>query len=354
MYFNSNGQDEISYDAIVIGSGMSGGIAAKELCERGLRTLVLERGRLVQHIKDYETAEMDPWDHEYRGMATPAQVERQQIQRRTGFIGSDVMHFFVDDIDHPYVEEKRFDWIRGYQTGGRSLTWGRQCYRWSDIDFKANAKEGIAVDWPIRYADIAPWYDHIERYIGVSGQKLGLRQLPDGQFLKPMELNCLEQHVKERIESAYPGRNLTIGRVAHVTEPINGRGTCQYRNRCGRGCPFGAYYSSTAVSLPDANKTGNMTLRPFSIVTGIMYDDKAQRASGVRVKDQETGEEFEFFANIIFCNASTVGSTAILLNSTSARFPNGRSTPESATTSAPPPPGTSTAASTSVTRSRRP
>ena len=311
------------FDAIVIGSGISGSWAAKELCEKGLKTLVLERGRNVVHIKDYPTANQDPWDMELHGFVPAEEAERQAVQRRTGFVGRDNMHFFVDDKKHPYVEDKRFDWIRGYHTGGRSLTWGRQCYRWSDLDFEANAREGIAIDWPIRYRDISPWYDYVESYIGVSGEKLGLKHLPDGKFLKPMQLNCLEAEVRKRVEAAFPGRHITIGRVAHLTEPLNGRGTCQFRNRCARGCPYGAYFSANAVTLPAAEKTGKMTLRPFSIVHEIIYDDSLGKATGVRIVDQETKEEIEFFADLIFCNASTVGSTAILLNSTSARFPNG-------------------------------
>ena len=316
-------QAQHTYDAIVIGSGISGGWAAKELCEKGLKTLVLERGRMVKHVDDYPTMHMDPWDMPGRGSQTAQQAQEQHIQRRTGFVDSTNAHFFVNDVTHPYTEVQRFDWIRGYQVGGRSLTWGRQCYRWSDLDFTANAREGVAVDWPIRYADVRPWYDYVERFVGVSGERLGLPHLPDGDFLPPMELNCLERHVKERIERLFPGRRLTIGRVAHLTEPINGRGTCQYRNRCGRGCPFGAYFSSNAVTLPAAEATGNLTLRPDSVVTTILYDDATRRATGVRVVDAATRQTVEYFAKVIFCNASTVGTTALLLSSTSDRYPNG-------------------------------
>jgi choline dehydrogenase-like flavoprotein len=323
MYINGQGTEAHTYDAIVIGSGMSGSWAAKELCEHGLKTLVLERGRLVRHVIDYPTANMDPWDFDNRGQMTPAEARAHEKQMRTGFVGKDNMHFYVDDEKHPYEEVKRFDWIRGYQTGGRSLLWGKHCYRWNEMDFEANAKEGIGVDWPIRYRDLAPWYDYVERYIGVSGEKLGLKQLPDGQFLKPMELNCLETQVKERVEKQFPGRVITIGRVAHLTEPLNGRGTCQYRNRCSRGCPFGAYFSANAVTLPAAEKTGNMTLRPHSIVQEILYDDSIGKATGVRIIDEETMETTEFYSDLIFCNASTVGSAAILMNSKSERFPNG-------------------------------
>ncbi len=317
------GQAQQTYDAIVIGSGISGGWAAKELCEKGLRTLVLDRGRLVRHVDDYPTMHMDPWDMPGAGALTAQQAREQHIQRRTGFVDATNSHFFVNDVTHPYTEARRFDWIRGYQVGGRSLTWGRQCYRWSDLDFEANAREGIGVDWPIRYRDLEPWYDYVEQFVGVSGEALGLPHLPDGRFLRPMELNCLERHVRERVERAFPGRHVTIGRVAHLTEPINGRGTCQYRNRCGRGCPYGAYFSSNAVTLPAAEATGLMTLRPDAIVSSILYDEETGRATGVQVIDAATRESTEYFARIIFCNASTVATTAILLNSTSDRFPDG-------------------------------
>jgi choline dehydrogenase-like flavoprotein len=312
-----------NYDAIVIGSGISGGWAAKELCEKGLKTLVLEKGRMVKHGVDYPTTNMDPWEFPNRGKLTPDEMKKYHIQIRSGFVGEATKHFFTNDEDNPYEEIKRFDWIRGNQVGGRSLIWGKQCYRWSDLDFEANAKDGIAIDWPIRYKDVADWYEYVEKYVGVSGQKMGLAHLPDGHFLPPMELNTLEKHVKERIEKNYPGRYMTIGRVAHLTEPINGRGKCQFRNRCSRGCPFGAYFSSNAVTIPAAEKTGNLTIRPFSIVHSIIYDDKKEKVTGVRVIDSETNEAMEFFANVVFCNASTLGSTFILLNSTSNRFPNG-------------------------------
>lgn len=319
---NTKANQETTYDAIVIGSGISGGVAAKELCEKGYKTLILERGRLVKH-GEYPTAGMDSWDMPGRGSLSPQDLDEKKYVTRTGFIGYDNKHFFINDAEHPYEEKQRFDWIRSNQTGGRSLVWGRQCYRWSDLDFEANAKEGIAVDWPIRYKDLAPWYDHVESFVGVSGEKMGLSHLPDGQFLKPMELNCLEKHVKERMEKKWEGRYLTIGRVAHVTEPFNDRGTCQFRNRCSRGCPYGAYYSSNAVAIPMAEKTGNLTLRPFSYVLEIIYDQETQKASGVRILDTETNESIEYRSKIIFLCASAMGSTHILLNSTSDRFPNG-------------------------------
>ena len=323
IYLQGKGKAQNTYDAIVIGSGVSGSWAAKELCEKGLKTLVLERGRLVKHIEDYPTANLDPWDMDNRGRLTPEEAAHHKVQFRHGGASGYNSHFFASDIEYPFEEDKRFDWIRGYQTGGRSLMWGRQCYRWSDIDFEANAKEGIAIDWPIRYKDIAPWYDYVERFVGISGEKLGLKQLPDGQFLKPMDLNCLETEMRKRVEKTFPGRNVTIGRVANLTEPINGRSPCQFRNRCSRGCPFGAYFSANAVTLPAAEKTGNMTLRPHSIVHEILYDKEKGKATGVRIVDEETNETIEYFAEIIFCNASTVGSTAILMNSKSDRFPNG-------------------------------
>lgn len=312
-----------TYDAIVIGSGISGGWAAKELCEKGLKTLVLERGRMVRHVTDYPTMNDEHWDFAHRERLSYEDTRQYYVQTRSGFINETNKHFYNNDVDNPYTEVKRFDWIRGNQVGGRSLLWGKQCYRWSDLDFEANAREGIGVDWPIRYKDIEPWYSYVEKYVGISGEKLGLSHLPDGHFLPPMELNCVEKHVKARIEKEFAGRYLTIGRVAHLTEPLNGRGKCQYRNRCSRGCPFGAYFSSNAVTLPAADATGNLTLRPDSAVHSIMYDDKTGKATGVRIIDTVTHETTEFFARVIFVNASTLGSTAILLNSTSARFPNG-------------------------------
>lgn len=318
---------ETEYDAIVVGTGISGGWAAKELCEKGLKTLVLERGRMVKHREDYPTANLDPWDMPNGGMPTQEDIKRQEKQHRTGYTTQQARkHFFVDDIDHPYNEEKRFDWMRGYHVGGRSLMWGRQSYRLSDIDFEANKKDGYGVDWPIRYKDLEPWYDYVEQYIGVSGENLGLKQLPDGKFLKPMELNCVETHLKESIADNFNDRVLTIGRTAHITEgtkPGDGRMNCQYRNRCMRGCPFGAYFSSNSSTLPAAEATGNMTLRPHSIVHEVIYDDKTKKATGVRVIDAETNESFEFKAKVIFLCASAIASTYILMNSKSKRFPNG-------------------------------
>ena len=317
--------DNNTYDAIVVGTGVSGGWAAKELTEKGLKTLVLERGRMVKH-GDYPTATKDPWELDYAGRPTVHDLERQGVQARTGYtITQATKHWFVDDIDNPYTEIKRFDWMRGYHVGGRSLMWGRQSYRWSDLDFSANARDGHGIDWPIRYADIERWYDYVEEFIGVSGQAEGLPHLPDGKFQPPMEFNCVETYFKEVLDKKF-GRPLTIGRVANMTAPLPHspqRGMCQYRNMCIRGCPYGAYFSSNSSTLPAAEKTGNMTLRPHSIVYEIIYDEKQNRATGVRVLDAETNEHHEFFARVIFLCASTFGSTFIMLNSTSSRFPDG-------------------------------
>ena len=314
------------YDAIVVGTGVSGGWAAKELCEKGLKTLVLERGRMVEHIKDYPTMNDDHWDYPAGDIKTRKIRERQPKQNRTGQVKEHSKHFFVDDIDNPYNEKKPFNWLRGYHVGGRSLTWGRQVYRLGDIDFEANAKDGIGVDWPIRYKDIAPWYDYVEEYIGISGEKMNLPQLPDGKFLKPMEMYCVEKDLRKSLEENYDDRVLTIGRVAHITEgtkPGLGRVNCQFRNRCRRGCPYGAYFSSNSSTLPAAAETGNMTLRPNSIVYEVMYDKDKKRASGVKIIDSETNETFEFTAKIIFLCASAIASASILMQSKSDRFPNG-------------------------------
>ncbi len=318
----------IVYDALVVGTGISGGWAAKELCENGLKTLVLERGRMVKHVENYPTMHDDPWDYPFKGELTAEEKKKYPKQSRVGWAPKDdVKHFFVNDLEHPYEETKRFDWIRGYQVGGRSLTWGRQSYRWSDIDFEANLKEGIAVDWPVRYADIAPWYDKVETYIGVSGEKLGLKQLPDGKFHPPMGLNCAEQALQQSLKQEFTdGRLLTIGRTANITDTnaqIEGRGPCQYRNRCWRGCPFGGYFSSNSSTLPAAERTGNLTLRPNSIVHEIIYDEQTKKAVGVKVIDTETHEKLEFKAKVIFLCASAMASVGILWQSKSKSFPNG-------------------------------
>ena len=316
-----------NYDAIVVGTGISGGWAAKELTEKGLKTLVLERGRMVKHIEDYPTMNDDPWDYKTGDVITQETQKVQAKQSRTGYTTTESSkHFFVNDLEHPYNETNRFDWCRGYHVGGRSLTWGRQSYRLTDFDFEANLKDGISVDWPIRYKDMAPWYDYVEGYIGVSGQNVGLPQFPDGNYLKPMELNCVETHLKASIKKTYDDRILTIGRTAIITEgtkPGLGRVNCQYRSRCRRGCPYGAYFSSNSSTLPAAEATGNMTLRPNSIVHEVIYDADKKRATGVRVIDAETKEVFEFNAKVIFLCASTVPSTSILMQSKSEAFPNG-------------------------------
>jgi choline dehydrogenase-like flavoprotein len=316
-----------SYDAIVVGTGISGGWAAKELCEKGLKTLVLERGPMVQHPVDYKTANMDKWDFKGGDKITQEIRKRQPKQSRTNYVNTEsTTHFFVDDNKHPYNEDKPFDWIRGYHVGGRSLLWGRQSYRMSDLDFEANAKDGIAVDWPIRYKELAPWYSYVEKYIGISGEKLGLPHLPDSEFLKPMELNCAEDELKNAVAEKFTDRLVTIGRVAHITEgtkPGLGRNSCQYRNRCRRGCPFGAYFSSNSSTLPAAEATGNMTLRTNALVNEVIFDADSKKATGVRMIDAQTKEVFEFKAKVIFLCASTVASTSILMQSTSDRFPNG-------------------------------
>jgi choline dehydrogenase-like flavoprotein len=325
MNLNTDAEKKNSFDAIVIGTGISGGYAAKELTEKGLKTLVLERGGMVKH-PNYPTATKDPWDFPYAGRPTQEDIRQQEKQHRTGYTVTQASkHWFVNDLENPYTEVNRFDWMRGYHVGGRSIMWGRQSYRWSDLDFEANAKDGIAVDWPIRYKDLASWYDKVESFIGVSGSVDNIPHLPDGKFLPAMELNCVELDLKDKMKSKF-NRPLTIGRTAHATAPLPHspqRGTCQYRNLCIRGCPYGGYYSSVSGSLPAAEKTGNMTLRVNSIVYEIIYDAKKGRATGVKILDAETGEQVEYYAQIIFLCASTFGSTFIMLNSISDRFPNG-------------------------------
>ena len=314
------------YDAIVIGTGISGGWAAKELCEKGFKTLVLERGPMVEHIKDYPTMHMDPWDFELGGETSQEELKQQEKQSRTGYTTDAASkHWFVNDLKHPYNETKRFDWMRGYHVGGRSIMWGRHSYRLGDIDFEANKKDGFGVDWPIRYKDIAPWYDHVESYIGVTGEKMGLKQLPDGIFEPGMELNCVESHLKEQLSNNYDDRVLTVARIAHINsdKSFEGRTRCQFRNRCIRGCPFGGYFSSNSSTLPAAERTGNMTLRPNSIVHEIIYDDAKKVATGVKVIDSETKENLVFNAKVIFCCASAIASASILMQSRSERFPNG-------------------------------
>jgi choline dehydrogenase-like flavoprotein len=315
-----------SFDAIVVGSGMSGGWAAKELTEKGLKTLVLERGRMVRH-PDYPTALKDPWDLPYGNRITQETRHRKPVQSRTGYPTPANQHWFVDDLDNPYVEEQPFDWLRGYHVGGRSLMWARQSYRFGPLDFEANAKEGVGVPWPVTYDEIAPWYDKVETFAGISGSVEGLYQLPDGKYLPPHDLNCVEVDFKKRLDEKM-GRKLIIGRCANLTAPLTHnespqRGTCQSRNMCIRGCPFGGYFSSVSATLPSAERTGNMTLLPNQIVYELIYDNDKGRATGVRVLDAETGKQTDYFAKIVFLCASALGSAYIMLNSTSSRFPNG-------------------------------
>jgi len=315
-----------TYDAIVIGSGISGGWAAKELCENGLKTLVLERGRDVKHIEDYPTANKHPWEFEHRGQVPMAVREAYGSIR--SFMREETLHWAIKPDEQPFVQEKPFSWTRGYHVGGKSLLWARQTQRWSDFDFEGPARDGYAVDWPIRYADIAPWYSHVEKFAGISGNKDGLPHLPDGEFLPPIELNCVEQHLQGVLAQNYTDRQLIQGRCAHLTSPQavhlqQGRGKCQHRNLCNRGCPLGGYFSANSSTLPAAAKTGKMTLRPHSVVHSIIFDVKKDKASGVRIVDANTGEMIEYFAKIIFVNAGAVNSNLILLNSLSTRFPTG-------------------------------
>ncbi len=324
MNLNLEVQKKNTYDAIVVGSGISGGWAAKELTEKGLKTLVLERGRAVEHVIDYPTALKDPWDLEHRGRHTLETWKDSPIQSKNYNTHEGSKHFFVNDKENPYNQVKPYDWVRGYHVGGRSLMWGKQTYRWSDLDFEANAKDGYGVDWPIRYADLAPWYSYVEKFAGISGSKENIPVLPDSEFLPPMDLNIVEKSIAKRMEAHWKGaRRMIIGRVAHLTVEHMGRGKCQYRNMCERGCPFGGYFSSNSATLPAAQKTKKLTMRPFSIVHSIIFDEKKNKAVGVRIIDSETKEMHEYFAKIIFLCASTLGSTAVLLNSKSARFTNG-------------------------------
>lgn len=321
---NNKSKTQNTYDAIVVGSGISGGWAAKELTEKGLKVLMLERGRDFEHLKDYKTAHKDPWDFPHRGKTTTEQRKKYPVIHRGWAAAEAVMDYWANEEDCPYTEVKPFTWWRSYQLGGRSILWGRQSYRWSDLDFEANAKDGIAIDWPIRYKDIAPWYDHVEKFAGISGSAEGLAQLPDGEFLPPIPLNCVEKDVAERIKTAYKNtRHLFIGRVANLTQPIEGRTNCQFRNRCWEGCPFGAYFSTQSSTLPAAMKTGNLTVRPFSIVTKVIYDKDTQKAKGVEVLDAETNQTYEFFSKIVFLNASALNSAWVLFNSATDIWPGG-------------------------------
>jgi choline dehydrogenase-like flavoprotein len=302
------------YDAIVVGSGISGGWAAKELTEKGLKVLMLERGRNLEHVKDYKTAGLNPWELPHRGNVPLEQKQKYPVVARGWALQEQVMDYWTNEQENPYTEVKPFTWWRSYQLGGRSILWGRQSYRWSDIDFEANAKEGIAIDWPIRYKDIAPWYDYAEKFAGISGSLEGLPHLPDGQFLPPMDLNCVEKDVAARLKEKM-NRHMIIGRVANLTAPIPGRNKCQFRNRCWEGCPFGGYFSTQSSTLPAALKTGNLTVRPFSIVTQILYDKDTKKAKGVEVLDAETNQTYTFTSKIVFVNASALNSAWLLMNS---------------------------------------
>jgi len=314
-----------TYDAIVVGSGISGGWAAKELTEKGLKVLMLERGHHIEHVKDYTDTNKPAWDYPHRGGRTQKMIEDYPVLKRDYPLNERNLSFWTVEKDSPYVEKKPFGWFRGYHTGGRSLMWGRQCYRLSDLDFEANAKDGIAVDWPIRYKDIAPWYDYAETFAGISGSKEGLPQLPDGKFLPPMDMNIVEQTVASRIKEHYNNkRTMIIGRTANLTQTIPGRPTpCQFRNICSNGCPYGGYFSTQSSTLPAANATGNLTLRTFSIVTDIIYDKDTKKAKGVRVVDARTNEELEFFSKIVFVCASTFNSAWILMRSATDIWPDG-------------------------------
>lgn len=314
------------YDAIVIGSGISGGWAAKELTQKGLKVLMLERGRNIEHVKGYVNATKEVWEFPHRGGRTQKMIEEYPVLKRDYPLNETVLDYWVKDSESPYTEIKRFDWFRGYHVGGRSLMWGRQSYRWSEQDFEENAKDGFGVDWPIRYKDVAPWYSYAEKFAGISGSKEGLAVLPDGEFLPAMEMNLVEKDVAARIKEYYKGtRHMFIGRTANITEPKpeQGRVNCQYRNRCWRGCPFGAYFSTQSSTLPAAMATGNLTLRPFAIVTKILYDKDTKKATGVEILDAETNKTYEYKSKIVFVNASALNSAWILMNSATDIWPDG-------------------------------
>jgi choline dehydrogenase-like flavoprotein len=327
MNINAKVKENNTFDAIVIGSGMSGGWAAKELCDNGVNTLVLERGRPVPH-GDYPTAEKDPWDFRFRGRLTQDEIQANPIVARCYAYDDGSKHFFVKDEEHPYEQEKPFDWIRGYQEGGKSLIWARQGQRWSRFDFEGPSRDGYGIEWPFSYDELAPWYSHVERFVGWSGNRDRLEHLPDGEFLPPFEMTCVEKHLKEKVEGKFSGRHMIHGRCAHLTEIRDihreqGRGQCLARNLCYRGCPFGGYFSSNSSTLPWAARTGNLTLKTNSVVHSIIYDGTKGRASGVRVIDTNTKEETEYYARVIFLNAACLNTNLILLNSKSERFPDG-------------------------------
>jgi choline dehydrogenase-like flavoprotein len=324
LNINNKAVAQNTYDAIVVGSGISGGWAAKELCEKGLKVLMLERGRNFEHIKDYKSAGKDPWEMPHRGAVTQEQLKPRPVIARTWGKSEGIMDYWVKDSEAPYTEIKPFKWWRAYQLGGRSILWGRQSYRWSDFDFEANAKDGWAIDWPVRYKDIQPWYDHVEKFAGISGSLEGLQHLPDGQFLPPMELNCVEKDVSARIKDFYKGqRHMIIGRAAHITAPHPDREQCQFRNRCWEGCMFGGYFSTQSSTLPAAMKTGNLTVRPWSIVTRVLYDKDTKKAIGVEIMDAEENKTYQFHSKIVFLNASALNSAWVLMNSATDVWPDG-------------------------------
>ncbi|ALL06806.1 GMC family oxidoreductase [Pedobacter sp. PACM 27299] len=313
-----------TYDAIVVGSGISGGWAAKELCEKGLKVIMLERGGPYDHVKDYKTAQKNPWEMEHRGRTTQEQKKNNPVIHRGWAAAEEVMDGWANEKDCPYTETKPFTWWRSYRMGGRSILWGRQSYRWSPMDFEANEKDNVGVPWPIGYDDLAPWYDHVEKFAGISGSIEQLPQLPDGQFLPPMELNCVEKDIAERIKKEYhEKRHLIIGRVANLTAEIPGRTKCQFRNRCWEGCPFGGYFSTQSSTLPAAMKTGNLTVRPYSLVKEVLYDKDTKKATGVEILDTETNQTIEFKSKIIFLCASTLNTAWILMNSATEVWPEG-------------------------------
>lgn len=315
---------ENTYDAIVIGSGISGGWAAKELTEKGLKTIMLERGKNIEHVKDYVNAVKGPWEFPHRGGRTQKMIQDHPVLKRDYPLNEMNVDWWVNEQDCPYVEVKRFDWFRGYHVGGRSLLWGRQTYRWSDFDFEANAKDGIAVDWPIRYKDIEPWYTYVEKFAGVSGSTENLPQLPDSHFMPAMDMNVVEKDVADRIKKHYESkRAMIIGRCANITEPIQERSNCKYRNKCWLGCPFGAYFSTQSSTLPAAMKTGNLTVRPWAIVTKILYDKDTKKAKGVEILDAESNQTYQYFAKVVFLNASTLNSAWVLMNSATDIWPGG-------------------------------
>ena len=319
---------ENKFDAIVIGAGMTGGWAAKEFTEQGLNTLLLERGPNIEHIKDYPTTNLQPWELKHRGRLTSKDLKENPIVSRCYAYREDAKHFFVKDNEHKYNQIKPFDWIRGYQVGGKSIMWARQVQRWSNFDFEGPARDGFAVDWPIRYKDLENWYSYVERFVGVSGNKDGLEILPDGEFLKPWESNVVEQYFSNQVKKNYKDRHVIYGRCAHLTEsrPIfikQGRGLCMSRNICQRGCPLGGYFNANSTLIPWALNTGNLTLKSNSVVHSVLYDEDQRKAIGVRVIDSITKSSKDYFAKVLFVTASTLNTNLILLNSKSKRFPNG-------------------------------